>query len=323
MAARGAPWYRIDATLDPSGSLTGQRLSIGIVGGSVVRTMTLPVESFAAGPFGRLILVGSDDGQRSQLQAVDVAAGCTRAIGESSDVIRRATVDPSGTAVLEMRVGRADRADLGVWRRPFDGAVEARRVLDPPAPDARFGRTFSTEFTRDAVGGRVAIQSCGENACRTRLLDATGQLVGSVDDSGLGGLIGLDGDRVVSYAACRGLPCPIVATDARTGLQRILVADGGPAVISLTSAGARLVDETVVGTERRLRSTSLVDSSSSDLGPIPPGLALVVTADRAESATLVPPGWAVLATDGRLPADPTRAAALLRRLPDGLTVPYR
>jgi hypothetical protein len=167
----------------------------------------------------------------------------------------------------------------------------------------------------------VAIQSCGENACRTRLLDAGGQLVGSVDDSGLGALIGLDGDRMVSYAACRGLPCPIVATDTRTGLQHTLVANGGPAVISITSAGPRLVDETVVGTERRLRSTSLVDSSSSDLGPVPAGLALLVTADRAGSATLVPPGWAVLAGDGRLPGDPASSHALLRRLPDGLTVP--
>ncbi len=319
--ARGAPWYRLDAELDRDGALGGQRLSIGTVGDSVVRTLTLPAESFAAGPYGRLILVGSDDGQRSRLQAIDVASGCSWSIGESADVIRRATVDLAGTGILEMRVARAGRSDLGVWRHGFDAMAEARRVLDPPPPDERFGPTFSTEFARDAAGGRIAIQSCGQNACRTRLLDGRDQTVGSIEDAGLGGLIGFDGDLVVSYAACRGLPCPIVATDVRSGLQRIVVTDGGPAVISATPAGPRLVDETFAGDEMRLRSTSLADGTSSDLGPIPAGERLLVTADRAGSGTAIPPGWTLLAPDGRLPADLASPRALLRRLPDGLTVP--
>jgi hypothetical protein len=318
---RGAPWYRLDPELDRDGALVGQRLSIGTVGGSAVQTLALPAESFAAGPFGRLVLVGSDDGQRSRLQAIDVASSCSWSIGESADVIRRATVDLAGNGILEMRVARAGRADLGVWRRDPGATGDARRVLAPPPPDDRFGATFATELARDVAGNRIAVESCGENACRTRLLDGADRTVGSVVDPGLGGLIGFDGDRVVTYASCRGLPCPIVATDVRSGLQRLVLADGGPAVIADTPDGRRLVDEVASGTEVRLRSTSLAGGASSDLGPLPVDQRLLVTADRAGSGIDIPPGWAVLAPDGRLPADPSSPRALLRHLPDGLTVP--
>ena len=118
--ARGAPWYRVDPAIGPDGSLDGQQLSLGVVGDSIVRRMGLPSESFAAGPFGGVILVGSDDGRISRLQAVDVGQRCSWSIGQTTDIIRRATIDPSGTSVIEMRVARTGRADLGVWRRSRD-----------------------------------------------------------------------------------------------------------------------------------------------------------------------------------------------------------
>jgi hypothetical protein len=319
--ARGAPWYRLDPQIGRDGSLTGQQLSVGVVGESVVRSIALPSESFAAGPFGPVILVGADDGRTSRLQAVDVSRRCSWSIGQATDVIRRATIDPSGTSIFEMRVARTGRADLGVWRRLVAGVGEAERVGPPPDPDVRFGRTYATEFMWNTAGTRVGVESCGEIACRTRLLDPEGGLVASIDDPALGPLVGIDGDTVLNYGACRGLPCPIFATDARSGSQHAVVADGGPAVILQTSVGSQLVDEASVGVDRRLRSTDVASGAASDLGPMPSGQALLPTPDRASSGTRIPRGWVVLAPDGRLPGGTSSPGALLRHVPDGLTVP--
>ena len=89
-------WMRLDPTLDSDGTLIGQRLAIGIHGRGSEKVMALPPESFAAGPFGRLLLVGADDGTVTRLFAIDAATGCTSAIAEETDVVRRATIDPAG-----------------------------------------------------------------------------------------------------------------------------------------------------------------------------------------------------------------------------------
>jgi hypothetical protein len=319
---RGAPWFRLDPVLGDDGALEGQRLVLGIVGDPVARTALLPRESFATGPFGAIVLVGTDDGSRSILRAFDVAAGCARPIAEDVDVIRRATVDPAGLVLYEARVARADRSDLGVWRRPIDGSAGPRRVLGAPDPDPRFGRTFSTEFRWDLAGRRLAVQWCGEIACRTRLLTTAGEPAGSVTDPRLGGLVGIDGARVVTYAACRGLPCPIVATDLATGAHRTLVADGGPAVVVATPGGGRLIDEALKAGGSRLRVTDLAGPASGDLGALSPGIGLVPGPERAASGLTAPPGWIVLAVDGRLPPDASAPRPLLRRIQDGITVPY-
>jgi hypothetical protein len=164
------PWFRVDPVLDADGALGAQRLAVGLEGERTARIMDLPAESFAVGPFGRVILVGSDDGATSRLVAIDVASGCSWTIGDDRAVIRRATIDPAGAGIYEMRVDRVSRADLGIWLRPMDGRSPSRRVLAPIASDGRFGRTYSTEFTWDLVGDRLAVQSCGEAACRTRII---------------------------------------------------------------------------------------------------------------------------------------------------------
>ena len=56
--ARGA-WFRLDPVLDGDGALSGQRLSLGLDGERAARSLDLAPESFAAGPFGRIVLVGS------------------------------------------------------------------------------------------------------------------------------------------------------------------------------------------------------------------------------------------------------------------------
>lgn len=313
-------WFRMDPMLDNTGTLQGQRVSLGLDGVRAVRTIELPPESFASGPFGRVVLIGSDDGSVSRLQAIDVVAGCAWAVAEESAVVRRATIDSAGELVYEARVDRASRSDLGVWSRPLDGVAPARSVLPPLDPDDRFGRTFSTEFAWSTDGHALTVQSCGEVACRTRIVGFDGRPNQELAEPDLGLLAGFDGDRIVTYGACRGLPCPIVATDLASGARHVLAADGGLAVVVATSDGPRLVHEVFEAAGLRLRSVALDGGSAIDLGPIPDGLRLHATPDRAGSATRLPIDWILLAPDGRLPIDAASLRPQLRHLPDGVTV---
>lgn len=318
-------WMRLDPTLDADGALAGQRLSMGIHERGSARVMELPAESFAAGPFGRLLLVGADDGAASRLFTIDVATGCTSSITQETDIIRRATISPDGGTIYESRVDRTTRADLGVWRRPLDAARAAARVLDPLPADARFGRTWSTEFTWSLEGDRLAIQSCGSAACRTRVFDPArgGRPVRLVADPALGPLVGLAGTRLVTYRACRGLPCPIASVDVDSGDQRLLTEAGGVAVLSGVGPGARLVHESGGASDRRLRSVAPDGRSEADLGALPTGLRLAPDGAASGSGTRLPPGWILLAPDGRLPlgAVSTGPHLTLRHLTDGRSVP--
>ena len=318
-------WMRLDPTLDADGALVGQRLSMGIHERGSARVMGLPAESFAAGPFGRLLLVGADDGVASRLFTIDVATGCTSAVADVADVIRRATISPGGDAVFESRVDRTTRADLGVWRRSLDGSGPASRVLEPIPADGRFGRTWSTELTWSLEGDRLAVQSCGETACRTRVLEpavADGP-VRLIADPALGPLVGLAGARLVSYTACRGLPCPLVSVDADSGGQVQLTDAAGLATLAGTGPDTRVVHEWDGPFGRRLRSVSPDGRVTADLGAIPAGLRLTPDAVRSESGTRLPTDWVLLSPDGRLPAGPAADAArpTLRHVPDGRSVP--
>jgi len=318
---RTQAWFRIDPSLDRDGALHGQRLAIGVGGDRLQPDAKLAPESFAAGPFGRIVLVGSDDGARSRLHAFDVATGCAWLVGDERDVIRRATIDPPGAGIYETRVDRQSRADLGVWLRPLDGRGPATRILAPLPADGRFGRTFSTEFTWDVDGSRLAVQACGEVACRTRLIAPRGEPVVTLDAPGLGVLLGFDAARVIMYGACRGMPCPILSVDPTTDDRLVLESNGGPAVVVDTADGPRLILETFAQTGRRLRSVALDGSAAYDLGPLPDGLGLHPGAVGAGAGTLVPDGWVLLAPDGRLPVESTSLRPQLRRIADGVTVP--
>jgi hypothetical protein len=313
-------WFRLDPRLDRDGALAGQRLSVGLDGERGSRVLDLPPESFAAGPFGRVVLVGGDDGSVSRIRALDVAGQCAWDVDEATDVIRRATIDPAGVAIYEMRVDRATRADLGIWSRPIDGSRPAARVLEPIAADDRFGRTFSTEFAWDLGGSGLVIQSCGEIACRSRVVAQDGGNVRMVDTPDLGSLIGLDGDRMVTYAACPGLPCPVIATNLATGLRSELAGAAATAVLVSTEAGARLVHEVLEDTGVRLRAVALDGSSVVDLGPLPVGLRLHASPQTAGAATRIGWGWVLLSPEGRIPDNGPRARTLLRRVTDGMTV---
>ena len=296
-------------------SWRGHRLRIG-TGADPGRFLGLPPESAAAGPFGRLVLVVADDGRASTIRAIDRGAGCAWTIATSPDVVRRITLDAAGANLYEHRLDRRSRADLGVWRRPLDGSAP-ERVLGPLPADRDVGMTFSTTLGWSAEGDRLVVQQCGALRCRTRLLDpATGASV-TLAGTDHGELVGVAGGRVVSYATCPGLPCPLEATDVAGGRQTVLDRAAALARLVVTADGPRVAVETGIegGTLRVVRLDGSLDATFA----LPdPALRLMPGADRAVAGTRLPPGWLVVAPDGRSPD-----GAVLTRLSDGATVGLR
>jgi hypothetical protein len=311
------PWYRLDPVLDPDGTSRAQRLIVGLGGGRLGGASELANESFVAGPFGQVVLVGTDDGSTSRLVAYDVAADCAWPIATERDVIRRATVDRDTATVYETRVSRTGRVDLGIWRRPLDGGSAAEPFLAPLPGDDRFGATFSTEFTWDPDGTRLVVQTCGHLACRTRFVVGPTDSTATIADPDAGLLIGVDGDDLVQYEACRGFPCPVTVTDRTTGTSRILEPLARRATLVRAPDGARLVVE---GDGGHLRTVRIDGSDATDFGSAPAGLDVVGPDSMSGSRMRIPPGWVLLGPDGRLPDDRTTLRPQLRRIQDGTTV---
>ncbi len=299
-----ATWYRLDGVLDAAGSLSGMRLTAGLVGGAT-RHLSLPAESFASGPVGAVVLVGSDDGSRSRLSLLDSARGCETAVRDERAVVRSALLTPDASAVVEHRVDRVTRADLGTWRVALRGG-RATRIVAPAPADERYGRTFTTEL-RWAPDGRLAVTSCGEQACRTRLVEPrTGRtvLVGPT-----GPVVGIDAaGGVIAHERCAGFPCALVRVDA-DGTVRELAPGAGRAAM----AGDRVVYETGAS---RLRILDLRSGSGATVdgdGLVPVGDGSLATAGITHAADAV-----VLAPGGLVDATGSRVLGPLGRTPVGI-----
>lgn len=316
-AAGPGTWWRLDPQL-VEGALVGQRLAVGGPGLARPRFVDLAVESFAAGPFDGRVLVGTDDGRRSELSLIDVAGGCVRSLGTSTDVIRRATLAPDGTAIVEMRVDRASRSDLGVFRRGLGPDDPATRILDPIDPDPAFGPTWTTELAWSLDGGTLVVQSCGAIACRTRVADPTGRAVVLMADPGDGDLVGLADGRLVVHEACGGLPCGLVSIDVATGTRVRLHSAAGQAVLGMGPGGRAAVIHEIGVRGEALRSVGTDGGGAHDLPSDAAGRRLVPGPARAGGAAEFDIGEVLLAPDGRLPLDGPLSPAL-RRLADGRT----
>ena len=296
-----AAWYRLDPVLDDRGSLAAQRLTLGLLGGSI-RHVDLSPESSASGPSQRAVLVSEDDGIESRLRLLDAGRGCETVLARERSVIRGALLAPDGTAAWEHRVNRVTRADEGVWRRALAGGA-ATRVLPGLAPDDRFGPTYATELSW-LGDGRLGVASCGERACRTRILDPVTGRTATFD--GTGPLLGVAGGLAIAPSACTGLPCPIEGVDLRTGRHRILV-DG---------VGSAAMEDGVLVFEGTDGSLAAMDISSGRRTQVAAdrGLLPVRRTSSATSGADTPPGDVLLAPRGRLdrPSDGRRmdAAAL-------------
>ena len=313
-------WYRLDPVLD-AGARIGQRLAVGRAGDRGARQLDLDAESFATGPVGGTILVGTDDGHRSRLSLVDVARACAWAVAESLDVIRTAMLAPDGISLFEYRVDRRTRADLGLWQRSLDGSTPPSRVLPPIVADARFGPTWLTDLIWSDDGHALAVESCGEVACRVRVLDPVIGDVQLVSDPDLGDLVGVAGDRLVAHGACRGLPCPLVSVDLSDGSTTVLDHAAGQAVLSRDAEGRSVVIHEVGASGRTLRILSLDGQRTEALDGDPDGRRLVARPARSGGAAEIGPGWILFGPDGRLPVDGA-IRPVLRHFPDGRTVPF-
>jgi hypothetical protein len=309
-AADGATRYRLEPRLDPGGTLEGQRLRID-AGGRDPISVDLHPESAAAGPFGALVLVVDDDGHRSTVRAIDGGAGCAVELGQSDDVVRRATLAPTGDAVYEFRVERETRRDLGVWRRPVNGSGE-RQILAAPPDDREFGVTWTTTLAGSADGESLVVQSCGPRQCRSRIVASGSGDVEVVAGHGQGQLIGLADGVLVTHAACTGLPCPVLGIDVQTGRSRTIADAAGLATLIQTPAGPRVVSEAGRGVLAIHRVDGRFDRHVSVADA---GLRLVTTADRARGAMRLPPGSVLRSPDGRPTPD-----AVITRLADGASV---
>ena len=300
-----AAWFRLDPNLS-SGTLVGQRLIVGDAERATEWRMDLDTESFAAQPRGGTVLIASDDGRASRLVLIDVSDGCRWAVATSRDVVRSALSTPDGTAVVEHRVDRRTRADLGIWRRPLDGTTPTRLLPAIPA-DERFGPTWVTELGWSEDDERLVVTSCGEVACRYRVVPAAGGAVTSIADPSLGSFVGMADGRLIARGACRGLPCALVSRAVGGDDVVTLDAATGPAVVSRDADGRSVVVHE--------RATELVavrpDGTDRRLLAAPPhGLRLVAGVAWSASGAEHAPDRLVFGPEGRVPLDGGRPAML-------------
>jgi hypothetical protein len=281
-------WFRMTPTLDDTGTLNGQRLTLGLPGHRVAE-IDLPPESFATGPVQGRLVVGDDDGLRSRLRIVDLVLGCVRASVTETAVIRSAVLAGDGD-VWEHRVDRATRDDMGVWRRTIDGEM-ATRVLPGVVPDAVNGPTFVTDL-RWSPDGHLVVASCGQLVCRTRILDPATD--GVVDLDGTGPAIGVAAGRLVAFDACADAQCPIVAIDPSSGARTVLIDAAGPAELGGPD-GTILVAASEHGLERLDVATGAGGLLDVDVRLAPVGRGSV-----ANAGADLPAGQLLLAPDGRL-----------------------
>jgi hypothetical protein len=298
-------WIRLDPELS-AGMLVGQRLTVGTAGLATGRRLQLEAEAFASEPRGGTVLVGSDDGRASRLSLIDVAAGCAWSLATARDVVRSAVTTPDGSGIVEHRVDRLTRIDLGVWRRPLDGGAPTR-LLAPIAVDERFGPTWVTGLGWSADGESLVVTSCGEAACRHRIVAESGGEVTTVADTTLGSFVGMADDRLIVRGACRGLPCPLVARGTGGDAVTVLEAAAGLAVMSRDAGGRSVVvHETGVG----LRAIRPDGSDARPVAPPPHGMRIVPDVAWSASGAEHAPDQLVFGPDARVPLGGARLAVV-------------
>lgn len=266
--ARPGAFFRSEARLDAAGSLIGRRLYVGEAG-QIAATAELPAESAMSGPVDGVVVVTADDGARSIVQLVSVG-GCATTVHTTASVVRRAIVDPLDGSLLLHLVDRATRADLGVWRLAA-GTTRPERILEPLPASLHFGTVWATDLVLDAAGRQLAVQSCQDRECLTRIVDLArpAALPTVLRGSGQGPMLGFAGDRLVTWAACDGLPCALLEWDAAAAGPSQLVADASAA--GLTGDGRLLVVVVTGATGERSLVVDLATGQARPLHGLLPG----------------------------------------------------
>ena len=228
--APGEAWWRRVPVLDGSGVLTGWRLSVGLGTGPVSGEL-LPAESAVSGPEQGRVVVAVDDGARSEVRLLDVAARCESTIEVGEAVARLAIAEPIGDGVLVHLLQRETRADLGTWHLGPDGhrTLVAGPVSAEALAVAGITRVWSTNVAATRDGRRLAVQSCDPDRCLSRIVDRTSGAVTTIA-GGQGDVIGFSGHQLVTMAACHGIPCGVLAWDDQGAAHALADSAVGAAV---------------------------------------------------------------------------------------------
>lgn len=263
-------WWEQRQQLDAAGSLSGWRLRAGVAGGRPVE-IGLPPESAVAGPVDGIVVLATDDGAGSLIRLLSPREGCLWTVARSEPIVRRAVATPDG--IVAHLVERASRRDLGIWLYARDTTAGAPplRILEPVADPlilaAGIDRVWTTDLRLAGDGRRLAVQSCGERHCLTRILDpASAAAPVVVTDERQGGLIGLGPDGLVTWEACDGLPCAVLLAPPWGGART--VADS---VVAAALSGTGRVVVTVVDGDGE-RNVG-IDPRTGDRATIPGGAA--------------------------------------------------
>ncbi|MBI3745294.1 MAG: hypothetical protein HY264_01980 [Chloroflexi bacterium] len=278
-------WWRSAPALDAAGTLTGWTLTVGD-GGGVSFAMPMPPASSVSGPADGRVVAAIDDGARSAIRVVETGDGCVHVVALDGVVVRRAITDRASDGYLAHLLDASTRADLGVWRVTLDG--RRTLVLGPieaaALRSAGIERVWSTSLAATGDGRRLAVQSCDPDACLTRVLDRpTGHIL--VLAGRQGDLVGFAGDRVLTRAACTGLPCPILAWGA-DGVATTLADDADAAAVTVD--GMVVVAGPPGSGGARLLAIDPLTGARRDLGLLAPGAKLA--ASGADGSDALPGG---------------------------------
>jgi hypothetical protein len=224
-------WWTLGERLDAHGAMAGRRLAVGR-GGATTFALDLPVEAVASGPVGGVVVLAADVDQRSEIRLVSVGGACSWLVGSSGDVVRGAILDPRDGSVLAHLVSRAARDDVGTWR--FGGAGEAALgppTLVAPALDAGMldGPAWVTDVRLDTTARLLAVQSCTDRGCLTRVFDLESSaaapvvLRGASAGTAQGPMLGFANGKLLTWAACPGYPCAVQAWDLASGTSSIVL----------------------------------------------------------------------------------------------------
>ena len=237
----------VDETLISSrGEVTGRRLTVNSAGRDAA-VINLPPESFATAPTGNLVVYGwHGPATGSEVRGLTLD-GCDVRLARPAGVVRSAALDPAGAALYVHSVTGADRRDGGVVRH--DLATGARTQVVPPLPPSPlYGLTFATRLAWSADGTELAVQSCGADACRTRILDSADGRVTTYDAAPHGTLLGFDREVVFAYDACHWSPCDVIAIERASGERRLAAEQVRDARAATSDGSLRLTVETSAGT---------------------------------------------------------------------------
>jgi hypothetical protein len=231
--------------LTADGEFEGRSISLNLGLRGVL--LELPIESFVAPRHGDALLYGRAFDDLSEIHLLDAASGCDQLVARLTGIARSAVLDPAGDSIYVHSVADGSRDDLGVVRHDLSGAP-AQQVVPPLPPDERFGPTFGTTLRWSTDGASLAVQSCGFESCRTRILDVAQGSIQTYDAPGQGALVGLTPATLVAFGDCSGLPCPVLAIDRATGSQRVVANEAWSASLVATESGAELNILTAAGT---------------------------------------------------------------------------